>query len=139
VKILDKTWLWALIAIAWMAVIYSLSDRPGGDYEGASEATSWLPFATTIAHVGLYFVLSLFVLRAFVLLRPVSSGLIAYSTVFVALVYGILDEVHQSNVEGRASEVGDVVADVFGAVLVVVIWIVIRRFRAKSSDQASEE
>jgi VanZ family protein len=139
VKILDKTWLWALLAIAWMAVIYSLSDRPGGDYEGASEATSWLPFATTIAHVGLYFVLSLFVLRAFVLLRPVSSGLIAYSTVFVALVYGILDEVHQSNVEGRASEVGDVVADVFGAVLVVVIWIVIRRFRAKSDDQASEE
>ncbi len=137
VKILDRTWLWALLAIVWMAVIYSLSDRPGGDYEGASEATSWLPFATTIAHVGLYFILSMFVLRAFVLLRPVSIGLIAYSTVFVALVYGVLDEIHQSNVEGRSSEVGDVVADVFGSVLVVVFWFLIRRFRARSGAQAS--
>jgi VanZ family protein len=130
---LDRTWLWALLAIAWMALIYSLSDKPASDYEGASEATAAIPFATTIVHVGLYFILSLFVLRTLVLLRPVTTGLIAYATVLIALVYGILDEIHQSNVEDRASEAVDVVADVFGAVLVVVFWFLIKKYRSKSS------
>ncbi|MDG0866598.1 VanZ family protein [Candidatus Lucifugimonas marina] len=61
---------------------------------------------------------------------------------FVAPVYGILDELHQSNVEGRTSEVIDVVADVFGAVLVVVFWFLIRTYRSGSgsdSDSGSNE
>lgn len=141
-KAIDRVWFWAVLAIAWMGLIYALSDRSGGSYESASEATSWLPFATTVAHIGLYFILSVFVLRTFVLMRPVSKGLIAYSTIFVALVYGILDELHQSNVEGRTSEVIDVVADVFGAVLVVVFWFLIRTYRSGSgsdSDSGSNE
>ena len=132
-KKLDRTWLWALLAIAWMALIYSLSDKPASDYEGASEATVAMPFAATIVHIGLYFILSVFVLRTFVLLRPVTTRLIAYATVLVALVYGILDEIHQSNVEGRTSQAVDVVADVFGAVLVVVFWFLIKRYRSNSS------
>jgi VanZ family protein len=133
-RLIDRAWVWAVLAVVWMGLIYALSDRPGSAYEDADNATSWLPLATTVAHIGLYFVLSAFVLRALVLMRPVSEGLIAYSTVFVAFVYGILDEVHQSNVEGRASEVVDVVADVFGAVLVVVFWFLLRRYRANSGD-----
>jgi VanZ family protein len=131
---LDCTWLWALLAIAWMALIYALSDKPASYYEGTGEATSWLPFTTTVAHIGLYFILSLFVLRTLVLLRPVTTGLIAYVTVLVALVYGTLDEIHQSNVEGRASEAVDVVADVFGAVFVVVFWFLVKKYRSKSSE-----
>ena len=130
---LDRVWLWALLAIAWMALIYSLSDKPESEYQGASEATAGLPYVTTIVHVGLYFILSLFVLRTFVLLRPVTTGLVAYATALVALVYGVLDEIHQSNVEGRASEAGDVVADVFGAVLVVLFWFLLKRYRSNSS------
>ena len=116
-------------------MLYALSDRPAGDFDDANDAFSWLPFVSTLAHIGLYFVLSVFVLRAFVLANVVSNGLAAYSTVFVALVYGILDEVHQSGVEGRSSEVGDIVADVFGAVLVVVFWFFLRRYRAGFGDQ----
>jgi VanZ family protein len=133
-KSIDRAWVWAVLAICWMGLIYALSDRPGSVYDDAAKATSWLPLATSVAHVGLYFVLSAFVLRALVLLRPAAVGLIAYSTIFVALVYGILDEVHQSGVEGRASEVVDVVADVFGAVLVVVFWFFLRRYRANSGE-----
>ncbi len=110
-----------------MAVIYALSDRPAGDYEGASGFFSWLPFAGTVAHVGLYFVLSVFVLRTLVSVKRITIGLSVYLTLFVALVYGLLDELHQSNVAGRASEVGDVVADVFGAVLAVVFWFGLKR------------
>jgi VanZ family protein len=121
-----------------MGVIYALSDRPADDFDGAADATLWLPFATTIAHVGLYLVLSAFVLRTLVLWRPVSEGLIGYSTVFFAFVYGVLDEVHQSKVEGRASEVGDVAADVFGAVVVVVVWFFVKKYRQTVQDDSSD-
>jgi len=128
-------WAWVLLAIAWMGLIYALSDRPAGDFDDANDAFSWMPFVSTLAHIALYFVLSVFVLRAIVLLNVISNGLAAYSTVFVALIYGILDEIHQSGVEGRSSEVGDVLADVFGAVLVVVFWFFLRRYRAGFGDQ----
>jgi len=134
VKAIDRAWVWAVLAVAWMGVIYALSDRPGSDYRDASDTLSWLPFATTVAHIALYSILSVFVLRTFILLRRLTTGLIAYSTIFVALAYGVLDEIHQSGVDGRASEVVDVVADVFGAVLVVVFWFLIRKYRADSES-----
>ncbi len=126
---LDRPWFWGLLSVAWMAVIYGLSDRPAGDYEGVGGFLSWLPFAGTVAHVGLYFVLSVFVLRTLVSIKRITIGLGVYLTLFVALVYGLLDELHQLDVAGRASEVGDVVADVFGAVLVVVFWFGAKRIR----------
>jgi VanZ family protein len=52
-----------------------------------------------------------------------------FSTVLLAVVWGVLDEVHQSEVTGRSSEISDVFADGFGAVLVVVIWFVFNRYR----------
>ena len=61
-------------------------------------------------------------LRTLVLANSLPTGLKIYLTLFVALVYGILDEFHQSNIKGRSSEVNDVIADVFGAVLVVLFW-----------------
>ena len=84
----------------------------------------------------LYFVLSVLVLRTLVLLRSVTENLRAYSTIFVTLVYGVLDEFHQSDVDGRTSEAIDVVADVSGAVLVVVFWFFLKRYRARPANNA---
>ena len=127
---LDRPWLWGLLSVAWMAVIYMLSDRPADDYEGVGGSLSWLPFAGTIAHIGLYFILSVFVFRTLAALnsKRIGSGMIAYLTVFAALVYGLLDELHQTRIEGRSSEAADVVADVFGAVLAVVFWFGVNRW-----------
>jgi VanZ family protein len=107
-----------------MGVIYALSDRPAGDLHQAVITVSYLPFASTVIHITLYLILSIFVLRTLVVANCLPTGLKIYLTLFVALVYGILDEFHQSNVKGRSSEVNDVVADVFGAVLVVLFWYV---------------
>lgn len=131
----DRPGLWGLLAIIWMAIIYVLSDTPGADYESVKNATTWLPFATFFAHTGLYFVLSVFVLRFLIATERLPVGLNAYLTLFVALAYGILDELHQANIEGRASEGGDVLVDVFGAALVVVLWFVLRRSKQKKRSR----
>ena len=131
---LNRPWLWAPLSIAWMALIYGLSDRPAGDYEGIAEAMFWLPFASTFAHIGLYFILSVFVLRAITTTKRLGPGITAYLTLFASLVYGVLDELHQSNVEGRASEAVDVVADVFGAALVVILWFFLKKYRSSPSE-----
>ncbi len=124
---LDRSWFWGLLSVVWMAVIYGLSDRPGSDYEGASDSFSWLPFAGTIAHIGLYFVLGVFMFRTIIVTKRLALGMSVYLTLFAALVYGVLDELHQSSVAGRSSEATDVVADVFGAALAVVFWFGARR------------
>ena len=115
-------------------MIYGLSDRPAVEFEGARDATSWLPFASTVAHIGLYFILSVFVLRTITTTKRLGSWMSAYLTLFAALVYGVLDELHQSNVEGRASEAADVVADVFGAALVVILWFFLKKYRSSPSE-----
>lgn len=119
---LDVWWSWLALSIIWMGVIYALSDRPAGDLNQVMIAVSYLPFASTFSHIALYLILSIFVLRTLVLANSLPTGLKIYLTLFVALVYGILDEFHQSNIKGRSSEVNDVIADVFGAVLVVLFW-----------------
>ena len=133
---LDSAWIWAVLSLSWMAFIYALSDQPAGTFDDANDVVSWLPLASVLVHVALYFVLSVLVLRTLILLRSVAGGLIPYSTIFVALVYGVLDEFHQSDVDGRTSEAIDVVADVSGAVLVVVFWFFLKRYRARPAKNA---
>ncbi len=42
--------------------------------------------------------------------------------VFVAVLWGLSDEIHQAWVPGRSSELGDVVADALGAMAGTVGW-----------------
>ena len=113
----DRPWLWGVLSFAWMAVIYALSDRPAVDYDGVDDATSWLPFASSIAHVGLYFVLSMFVFRTITTTKRRGFGMTAYLTLFTALAFGVLDELHQSLVPERSAELGDWLADAVGVAL----------------------
>jgi VanZ family protein len=126
-----------------MAVLYALSDRPAGDLNQVMIAVSYLPLASTVSHIALYLILSIFVLRTLVLANSLPTGLKIYLTLFVALVYGILDEFHQSNIKGRSSEVNDVIADVFGAVLVVLFWYAYKIKNktgvARTSDRRRDE
>ena len=139
----DVWWSWLALSIMWMGVIYALSDRPAGDLNQVMIAVSYLPFASTFSHIALYLILSIFVLRTLILANSLPTGLKIYLTLFVALVYGILDEFHQSNIKGRSSEVNDVIADVFGAVLVVLFWYAYKIKHktgvARTSDRRRDE
>ena len=121
-----------------MAVIYTLSDIPAKDFDNTRNIVTWLPFANSLVHIGLFMVLSVFVLRTLVLSRLVSEPLIAYLTIFIALTYGVLDEMHQSSIEGRTSEAIDVVADIFGSVLIVIFWLLLKKFPSKTQKNGNQ-
>ena len=121
-----------------MALIYALSDIPAKDFDNVSSAVTRLPFTNSLVHIGLFMVLSVFVLRIFVLSRLVSEPLIVYLTIFVAFVYGIFDEMHQSNIEGRTSEAIDVVSDIFGSTVIVVFWLVIKKIPVKTQKNGNQ-
>ena len=131
IKHVDQPWLWGSLTIGWMALIYTLSDMPAKDFDSTRNIVTWLPFANSLVHIGLFMVLSVFVLRTLVLSRLVSEPLTACLTIFVALTYGILDEMHQSSIEGRTSEAIDVVSDIFGSALIVVFWLLLKKIPQK--------
>ena len=110
-----------------MALIYTLSDIPAKDFDNVSSTVTWLPVANSLVHIALFMVLSVFVLRTLVLSSLISRPLIVYLTIFVSLAYGITDEMHQSNIEGRTSDVMDVVSDIFGSTLIVVFWLLFKK------------
>ena len=48
--------------------------------------------------------------------------LVAFIVIAVGLVYGVLDEYHQSFIPGRNSSLEDILADVTGSILVCLAW-----------------
>ncbi|MBW2214022.1 MAG: VanZ family protein [Deltaproteobacteria bacterium] len=42
--------------------------------------------------------------------------------VFVSVLWGLSDEIHQALVPGRSPELGDVIADLFGSIVGVSSW-----------------
>lgn len=116
-----------LLALAWAALIWYLSDQPGLDIPPA------FPMQDKLLHLIAYGVLGFLVMGTRRLpfngvlkkspARVFQHGVntfptLTYWTVCVlCILYGILDEVHQSFVPGRDASVYDVYADVTGALL----------------------
>lgn len=105
--------LWAPPALlaGVIFVLSSISQVPGAGY-----------VSDKLAHLTVFGLLCLLTLRAtHGGIRPLSLGPAAASFLLV-LLWGVLDEVHQSFVPGRFSSAGDVVADALGAALAIVVW-----------------
>lgn len=103
-----KEWLFVL---GWCGVIFFLSSLP----DPTPDVQEWLKFSMAkCGHVVVYFVLSLFVLRALKKTFPASPRHGWLALLFCAL-YGVSDEVHQSFVPGRSAMLWDVLLDSFSA------------------------
>lgn len=110
------------LTLIWASVIYFLSSQPAVNLEDAENFFDFIPGVDYFAHGLLYFVLAsliYFTMRSFV---PARGWLIAADAVVLALLYGVSDEWHQSNVPGRTATVLDLVADLAGAVAAVTLW-----------------
>lgn len=86
------------------------------------------PHFDKVAHFMVYGVLALLIFRAFS--RTMGSNkfiMIAILTVFLTVGYGLSDELHQSFVPARDSDIKDIAADGIGAMAAVTILYIRRR------------
>lgn len=102
--------------IAWMGVIFWLSSRPTLPQMPARDLQS------VLGHLGAYAILAL--LLAWALLAGARPPLTALAIAwFVAVLYGVSDEIHQSFVPNRHPDVFDVLTDAAGAALALAaVW-----------------
>jgi VanZ family protein len=115
-----------LPAVAWMAMLWVLSDQPG--LSVSEDPSVDLPIRRA-AHVGVYGVLAVLFARA---LRTPASGWRLAAPWLLAVAYGALDEWHQTQVPSRSGSAGDVGFDAVGAAVGVVAWVILVRSRARS-------
>ncbi|TCK19395.1 VanZ family protein [Thiogranum longum] len=104
-----------VLAVLWMGVLFWLSHQPSLD------APSLFSGQDKLFHAGAYGLLGILLLGA---MRPDFSGYTGNQALFVAFVasvYGISDEFHQSFIPGRSPEVLDWVADSTGALLAALL------------------
>jgi len=74
-------------------------------------------------HIGLFFILGLFVYRAInsIAQKHLFNWVIAFVSFAIVMLYGVLDEMHQGFVPGRSVDVWDAVADTIGGITAMII------------------
>ena len=121
--------------LLWIAIIFTLSSIPRLQLTFESVLG-----ADKMAHAVMFLVLCLLVRRAFFYqdFFPLLKTYALLGAFIFAVVYGILDEYHQTFVPGRVSDFYDVLADTGGALLYVGIsWLTRRPKVSEESSQAS--
>jgi VanZ family protein len=120
--------------VLWVVLIYVLSAIPGAHFKFKLP-----PGTDKVVHAIIYFVLCWLVRRAFynqnnfLMLR---NGSFLGAFIFT-VVYGLLDEYHQTFVPGRTADFYDLLADTGGALLYVAIAWMIQR--PDGADQAESK
>lgn len=110
-----------LPALLVMATIFMLSHTPADDLPGG------LAGLDKLCHGLAYATLAAAVLFS---RHPVAKGkelATALFTIAFCTLYGLSDEFHQQFVVGRQPSLGDIIADVSGATLLVLLWLQARR------------
>ena len=111
-----------------MGTIFFLSHKPGDEFD-----IELFFGADKLIHMAIYAVLAATVILSFTPeARTQKPGRVALAGVVVAVVYGILDEFHQSFIPGRFPSAGDVVADFLGALVVCWFWYSLRGRRGRT-------
>lgn len=124
-----KAWL---PAIAYMAVIYTLSAQP--------DLPAELPFSggDKVAHAVIFLGLALLVFRSTVK-SPLVGRLGPYVQTFcLTALYGISDEYHQHFVPGRTMDKFDWFADVLGVVIALILIAILRKPATNGGTEIGE-
>lgn len=114
-----------LLTASWLLFIFVLSAQSAFP---VSLSKGGYDIVSSLAHVGLYFILAVLVVEA-----AVASGWTRRRALVAALVvcalYGASDEWHQSFVPGREMGVSDWLLDVLAAFIVVILYSWLYRFK----------
>jgi VanZ family protein len=111
-------------AVLWMGVIFFLSTLP----ESATPGRGII--SDKVCHGGEYFILAFLILFALQRTTRARFFIAFWITLAWAALYGLSDEIHQLYVPTRQFDVGDLLADVGGAVLLfLILWVLQRSGR----------
>jgi VanZ family protein len=120
----DKWLRWAAV-LAWMGVIFFLSAQP--------RLPDVLPSLfdeaqDVVGHFAAYAILTVLVYEA---LKGIGSPRTTLLTLLIVLLYALSDEFHQSFVPGRHPDPLDIVTDLVGAIVVLLVLNLRRSRRAR--------
>ena len=107
--------LWAPVALL-LAFQFWLSSRTT-----LPELPFDLPHLDKLVHAGYFLLMGLLAFRAGRFGERWSRGKTGVFLLLAAILWGCLDEIHQSFVPGRSVELADVVADTTGVALTVIV------------------
>jgi VanZ family protein len=117
--------LWTALVL-YSALIAHLSSRPV-----PVSLDGKLPGWDKLAHMAAYGVWAALFLAALSTTVPrLEARRRAYLTFLAAAIYGLSDEIHQAFVPERHFDLLDLAANCAGALVVVALWMGIRRWRA---------
>lgn len=111
-----RRWLPLIAVVAWAALIYSLSSR---SHVAVTDDPFWDLVTRKTAHLVAFAVLAFLAAASANALHMPRPLVIGFA---VAVIYAVLDEVHQGFVVGRTPLVTDVLIDAAGALLGVAAW-----------------
>ena len=121
-----KHFVWfQLPAIAWAAAIFiqssmSYIDTPDLGFDAQDK----------LFHAIEYAILGFLLRRALVFQSTqFIKKRTGWLTILIGGTYAISDEIHQLFVPGRSGEIADAIADIFGIILVVFVYFIIKQIR----------
>lgn len=109
-----------LAVLLWMGVIYYFSAQP--DLKSELEPI-WDLIFRKIAHMAEFFILAFLLFRAY-LGNKMIAGWALFLAVFIAIIYAIFDEYHQTLIDGRTGSSFDVIIDSVGVLAFAVMQII---------------
>lgn len=119
-----------LLALAWMALLFYLSNQP------SLETPTLFSGQDKVLHAAVYALLGVLLLAA----QPRQAQGYSWQqvgiSVLIASLYGLSDEIHQYFIPGRSSEVLDWVADSAGALIAASLLAWLSRKRNSAGRRA---
>ncbi|WP_060535621.1 VanZ family protein [Paenibacillus bovis] len=155
--------IWIVLTLLWMGLIFNVSNQPyqqqdikpllsdwiaepslaaftpsieftygGYTVSGQHPYDFWEFFIRKAGHVSEFALLTFLLIRVFSLLTDARYAPLLWAGL-VAYAYAMTDEWHQTWIAGRTGHFSDTLIDAIGIVLMVVIYMLIRRRRSRKT------
>lgn len=119
-------WLWWLLPLGWMALIWTLSAQSELLVQVSSQLRDMLAW---VAHFSEFAALAAFIWLALRKTTAISQQTMLGAAFFGAALFAVIDELHQAFVPGRMPDIRDLLVDMAGILLALVVirWLAARR------------
>ncbi len=122
---MKKFLLYHLPAISYAGLIIALSSIPN-----LNQNRSFLFGYDKLIHFAEYAIFAILIFRSFshISIKIQFKATIYLSFAFIA-IFALFDELYQSRIPGRETDLYDILSDILGAALIVIVMAVRRRYK----------